>query len=868
MPNLPVGTVTFLFTDIEGSTKLWEAHPEAMQAALARHDALLREAIEAHSGHVFKTVGDAFCAAFINARQAVCAAARIQEQLTSLQTTELPLNVRIALHTGVAEVRDRDYFGPPLNRVARLLAIGHGGQVLLSGATQGLVRHDLPLHFALRDLRIHHLRDLGSPEHVFQLLHPDLREDFPRLRSLDGLPNNLPHQLTSFVERKTEMAEARSLLDCSRLLTLTGAGGTGKTRLSVQLAAEVLDDYPDGVWIVELAPLVDAELVTQTVAETLGVRKGAGREIAEALREKRLLILLDNCEHLLTSVANLVEILMRACPHVRVLATSREALGVAGEQAYRVPCLSLPGAEDQPYEILIEFEAIRLFLERGLLADPHFQMTASTAPSIVRICRRLDGIPLAIELAAARLGALPVEKLAERLEHSFRILTGGSRRALPQHRTLQALIGWSYDLLTDAEKVLLRRLAVFSGGWTVETAEVVGRGGIIEEEEVLNLLLRLVEKNLVFSSPVTPRYHLLETVREFAWAQAILSIEGEELRNRHRDHFLQLAEQAEPYLIGLDQTVWHDRLEREKDNLRSALEWSSQQAEGSDAELRLSGALWRFWGTRGYLTEGRDHLARALSRTANPATRAKALNAAGMLARLQGDYHEADLVLKESLAIWSTLGRQRERAAALNNLGLMAQEQNEFQAARALHEESLEIRRALKDHWGTGASLNNLACVAQDEGNLEDAKTLYSEALDAIRLGGSREIEGMILTNLAEVAILLGRYAEARLLVAEGTKIQRELWDLMGLIHCLQTRATLALREDDVTLATQLYGAVEKIRETTGATLAPHERELQLANIAAARQALGSAAFSVAWAAGHSQPLERTIELALEKADA
>lgn len=876
MSELPTGTITFLFTDIEGSTRLWEEHPDAMRLALARHDALLRAAIETEGGCVFKTVGDAFCAAFSTARQALSASARIQQSLRTMESSAtarasaLSLRVRVGLHTGAADMRDGDYFGPPLNRLARLLAIGHGGQVLLSEATHALARHELPPRFSVRDLGVHHLRDLGSPEHTFQLCHPDLADEFPQLRSLDALPNNLPHQLTSFVGRVAEMEEARALLCSYRLLTLTGAGGTGKTRLGLQLAAEVLDHYPDGVWLVELAPLMDPNLVPQTIAETLEIRDEASAGVVPglvaALREKRLLLLLDNCEHLLEAVAGLVASLTKACPGVRILATSREALRVDGEQTYRVPCLALPGLNDFSLLALGRCEAIHLFLERGRLANPHFQMTAATAPAIVRICHRLDGIPLALELAAARVGALPVEQLAERLDESFRILTGGSRTALPQHRTLRALIDWSYELLSDAERVLLRRLAVFAGGWTVKAAEKICAGGPVEEWEVLDLLLRLIEKSLVSSGDAGARFHLLETVREYSWQRVMDASEGEDLRNRHQHWFLQLAEDAEPHLTGSDQPVWLEQLEHEQDNLRAALEWSGQQVGSLDAELRLAGALWRFWGLRGYVTEGRTRLSHAIERASERselADRARALNGVGMLARLQCDYAAAESPLRESLAIWRQLGRPQEIAQGLNNLGLLAQEQNDHQAARKLHQDSLEIRRGLKDPWGIGVSLNNLGCVAEAEGDLESAWALYCEALDANRIGGSREIEGMILTNLAENAVKLGRYAEAHSLAAAGTRILYELGDRIGLIHCLQTLAYLAIVEELPARAALLYGACERIRETEGVSIAPYEREACLAQLTEARAKLGESGFSTAWNQGAAFSMDETLAFAL-----
>ncbi|HZO88686.1 MAG TPA: adenylate/guanylate cyclase domain-containing protein, partial [Chthonomonadaceae bacterium] len=461
------GTLTFLFTDIEGSTRLWEQHPEAMRSALARHDVLLQEAIEQHSGHVFKTIGDAFCAAFDAAPSALAAALSAQRALASEDwQAPIRLRVRMALHTGAAEARGGDYFGPPLNRVARMLAAGHGGQVLLSQAACDLLGDALPEGVSLRDLGRHRLRDLQQSEHLYQLLHPNLPADFPPLRSLEAFAHNLPVQLTSFIGREKEMEEIKRLLSTAHLLTLTGSGGCGKTRLALQVAADRVEEYADGVWLVELAAIADLGLVPQTVAVALGVSEEPNRPLGETLanylRPKSLLLVLDNCEHLLTACAQLADTLLRTCPKVRILASSREGLGLLGEALYHVPSLSLPDEKRLPtLEQLSQYEAVRLFVERAVLSRPDFAVTAQNAASVVQICSRLDGIPLAIELAAARARALAVEQLAQRLDDRFRLLTGGSRTALPRQQTLRALIDWSYDLLSEAERTLLRRLSVF-----------------------------------------------------------------------------------------------------------------------------------------------------------------------------------------------------------------------------------------------------------------------------------------------------------------------------------------------------------------------------------------------------------------------
>lgn len=472
------GTWTFVFTDIEGSTRLWDEQPEAMRKALAIHDQLLREKLSVH-GEVFKTMGDSFCVAFRSPSEAVSTATELQKTLQSQQFGDIgKLRVRMAVHTGEAESRDNDFFGPSLNRVARLLSSGHGGQILLTQASFELVRDALPKGIESRFLGEHRLRDLERPESIYQLMGADLPSEFPPLKSLSELPNNLPLQVTSFVGREKELAEVEALIRKNRLVTFTGSGGTGKTRLSMQAGAELLPDFEDGVWLVELAPLTEPDLVPQTVAASLKVREEPGRPLLETLvshlKEKNLLLILDNCEHLLDASARLADAIGKQCPRVHLVATSREPLAIHGEQVYRVPSLSTPDPKKkESAESLGQYEAVRLFIDRAVLAQPSFAVTAENGQAVAQICHRLDGIPLALELAAARVRAMPVETIASRLDDRFRLLTGGSRTALPRQQTLRATIDWSYGLLDEKEKTLLRRLSVFAGGWTLEAAEKV-----------------------------------------------------------------------------------------------------------------------------------------------------------------------------------------------------------------------------------------------------------------------------------------------------------------------------------------------------------------------------------------------------------
>ena len=521
-----------------------------------------------------------------------------------------PLRVRMALHTGAAEERDDDYFGPTLNRVARLLAIAHGGQTLLSAAVQEEACPSLPPEVTLQDLKSHRLKDLSQPEHVWQARRGDLPGDFPPLRSLRA--NNLPIQLTSFVGREADLADVKDLLAHQRLLTLVGPGGTGKTRLALQAAAELAPD--DGVWIADLAPLTDPALVPQTVANVLNVREESGRpllqSLAESLREKQMLLLLDNCEHLVGAVAALAHSLLQSCPRIRFLATSRERLGISGEHIYAVPTLALPDLS-QPQTALSmgKFDASRLFLDRAA-QGPGFALTDATAPALARLCHRLDGIPLAIELAAARTRSLTVEQIHDRLDQRFRLLTGGSRTALPRQQTLLGLMDWSYELLNASERQTLARLSGFAGGWTLAAAEAVCAGGGIEDWEVLDLLTDLVDKSLVVFD--TERYRLLETVRLYAGESLDEMREVEATRERHAEYFLTLAEETEPKLYGADAGVFLSQLEREYDNFRAVFAWVYARGDGGQA-LHLVNDLARFWQVRGHLSEGRGFLEAALS---------------------------------------------------------------------------------------------------------------------------------------------------------------------------------------------------------------------------------------------------------------
>jgi len=783
---------------------MWESHAQLMQGALGRHDSIVRRVIEAHNGYIFKTIGDSFCAAFNAPQDAAQAAMHAQRELQAEHwDKETPIKVRMAIHTGAVESRENDYFGPAVNRVARMLSAAHGGQTLVSLGTFELIRDFLPTDVTQRDLGEHRLRDLGRPETIYQLDHPDLPFQFPPLNSLDhpDLKHNLPQQVTSFVGRLQELREIKGLFGRARLLTLTGAGGGGKTRLAIQAAADMLDVCPDGVWLVELASLADPAFVPHTISATLGLKeepgKAMGQTLTDHLKNKVLLLVLDNCEHLLNACAAFCDDLLRHCPRVRILVTSRESLGITAETTFRVPSLTLPDPrKPQTPEGLSQFEAVRLFIDRALQTQVSFAVTNENAPALASICHQLDGIPLAIELAAARVRSLSVEEINDRLDQRFRLLTGGSRTALPRQQTLRSLIDWSYDLLTDTEKALLRRLAVFAGGWTLESAEAVCSGDPIEEWEVLELLDSLTDKNLTVADQhhASTRYRLLETVRQYARDRLEESGEDSQWRRSHLHHFLQLAEEAEPHLRGAEQQRWLDRLEVEHDNVRAALSWSFSAADSAQEGLRLAAAIWRFWCVRGYLTEGRDRLAHALASAslAETPVRAKSLSGAGVLAWQQGSLAEALRLQQESLAISRACEDRVGMAASLNNLGLVEHSRGNYEVARQLHEESLEIKLGLGDRGGIAMSYNNLANVAHALGNLDQAGKLLQESRAIFGELGDKRGVAHTLNNLGDIASEQGEHAIARTLLLESIGLFRDLGDRRGLALTLNTLGATA----------------------------------------------------------------------------
>ncbi len=898
MSSLPTGTITFLFTDIEGSTKRWEQYPRQMQAALARHDILLRHAIETHGGYVFKTIGDAFCAAFSSPSDALASALSAQSATQDEDWGEIgPLRVRMALHIGVADERDGDYFGPPVNRVARLLSAGHGGQTLLSEPACNLLADLLPAGVTLRDMGLHRLKDLSRIEHIFQLVAPGLLTDFPSLRTLDSRPNNLPLQPNLFIGRKKQVADVCAILRRPdvHLLTLTGTGGTGKTRLSLQAAAEMLDDFRDGVFFVPLSPVTDSDLVASTIARTLGVRESGGQPLVESLNQylldKQILLVLDNFEHVAEKATLLADIISTA-PEVKLLVTSRVRLRLSSEHDFPVPPLDLPETKLQPLaDQLIGYDSVRLFVERATAAKSDFTLTDENAPAVAAICKSLDGLPLAIELAATRIKILPPQALLSRLETKLKLLTGGAKDLPARQQTLRGAIDWSYDLLEEPEKLLFRRLAIFAGGCTFEAAEAVCdvgsrvRGEGVERTpspltllpigiDILDGMASLVDKSLLWQveeGEGEPRFTMLETIREYAIDKLEESGEGAELRAQHASYFLTLAESAEPELRGPQQAARLNTLEIEHDNLRAALAHSLKHRDAeTETATRLGSALWWFWFAHGHLSEGRRWLEAVTSDANVPFTpaRAKALNGAGVLVYNQGDYLRAVELLDESLAISRELGDVRGISSTLNNLGTVAVYRGEYVQAQAFYEESLGLLRELGDKRNMANVLANLGTVASSNGDYMQMERYYEESLALQRELGDKWGMAAVLANLGEQALARSESKRATAFFRESLDLFSRLGDKAAIAECLEGLAgAVGLEEQEPIRAAELFGAAEALREVMGAPIPPSSRSRYDHNLAIARAQLDAEAWEAAWERGRSMTMEETISLALETAN-
>jgi predicted ATPase/class 3 adenylate cyclase len=873
MTSNPSGTVTFLFTDIEGSTKLARAYQEKWETLRARHHDILRRAIESNHGYVFQIIGDAFCAAFHTAGDALRAAAKSQTELHAANWGDAPVRVRMGIHTGKAEIQENgEYHGYlAMSRIQRLMSAGHGGQVLISATTQELLLEDLPDDVFLRDLGERRLKDLIRPEHIYQLAGVNLPVDFPPLKTLEAYRHNLPTQMTSFIGREREMEEVKEAVLAHRLTTLTGSGGTGKTRLSLQVAADLLDQFPDGVWFVELAALTDPDLIPQTILSGVGIPEQPGMTILQLLmdylHEKKLLLVLDNCEHLIEASAKLVHTLLSGSPALNIVATSREALGITGEMVWHVASLSLPDINRLPaVEQLSQYEAVQLFIERTTLVQPHFQVTNDNAPALAQICCLLDGIPLALELAAARMRTMDVEQISKRLDDRFRLLTGGSRAALERHQTLRAALDWSYNLLSADEKLLLSRLSVFAGRWTPEAAEQVcvkGAGDL----DVLDLLARLVDKSLVILEG--SHYRMLETTRQYAREKLLDSEEGETLRDQHFAYFLVLAEKGDKEVHGgPDQIEWLHRFNGMRDNFRAALEWVVESGQTKRA-LQLVRKLDWSWFVRGDHNEGRYWLGRVLAipdAPGYPESYAEALTQLAHHTWLMTGAKEARPSVEQALVIARAHDDKWNTARAMVILGLVLTHEYDFAAARSAIEESLALFREVHDQWGYAAAMLSLALGYYTQDDRAAALALHERSLVLFRELGDRYFESVALRFIGNLLVKQDNLARGMAAMQEALILVQQLESKFEIYALIWSFAEAAQKSGDPARAVTLYLAAKGIAESVGAWRREDDADLDN-NLAACRAALGKSRFATAVEQGRSMTMEQAIACALEKID-
>jgi predicted ATPase/class 3 adenylate cyclase len=779
MSQLPTGTVTFLFTDLETSTSLWEHEPQAMKRALARHDELLAAAVAAHGGHVVKNTGDGMLAAFTSAEDGVHAAVEAQRGLASEDWRMIgQLRVRMALHTGVAEQRDGDYFGPAVNRAARLQSMAHAGQVLCSQATADLVRDAGSTEIGFIELGGYQLRDLQRPEIVFQVTHPELPANFPRLLAAASVTGNLPRQHTSFVGHEADLVAIAGELEHSPMITLTGVGGVGKTRLALEVAARVASDYRDGAWLCKLEGVRQRAAVPEALLEVFGVEPGRGNDATAALtrflRSKRLLLVLDNCEHLLRPAARLAGEIVDACDEVRILATSREGLGIAGERIFAVASLDVPSTS-RDATAMYECDAVRLFVERAQAVRADFRLESSNVGPVAQICARLDGVPLAIELAAARVALLAPAELAQRLDARFRVLTGSERSAVERHQTLRAAIDWSYDLLEEAERRVLERLSVFAGGFTLDAAEAVGATEGIAPSDVLELLGGLVSKSLVVADTQgrLGRYRLLETIRQYAEERLDERGGASPARDAHARYFAAFTEAAAVGLRSAEEPEWLERTAPESDNIRAALTWATETRDADTVARFFAPSL-----TLAFSEIGRVVAAGAPAAAEVPGLAADprfpiVLAGAAMQASRDGDQEEMHRYVAEALAAQQRLGEWLPEVHFANSwAALMDGRLGDYQQ---IQEEALRIIRDLQLQEPLAWSLSSSAMAKALKG--ENMDVAVAEVDEALELAEHITIPSFRMSLIASAAFVLAdvQPVRTRMLVDDAIR----LWTLL-----------------------------------------------------------------------------------------
>ncbi len=787
--NIPSGKVTFLFTDVEGSTKLSQDFPDKLPSALIRHHAILQTAVESNKGFIFKDAGDAYHCAFANPEDAVNAAVEIQTAHASEKWDETVIKTRIGIHAGNAEWNGKDYMGYiTLARTSRVMSAAYGGQILVSDDAYKFCKDNCEKvrekDISFRDLGERRLKDVIEPIRLYQVLSKGLREEFPPLKTLDARPNNLPIQLTSFIGREKEIKDVKDNLKQNRLLTLTGTGGAGKSRLALQTAADVIDEYENGVWFAELAAVSDPEFLTAAINNSLGIKeepkKTPEETLVDHLKDKEILIILDNCEHLINACADLTERLLSSCPKLKIIATSREALNCSGEQIFKIPALTHPdpNSGDTP-EQLTQYESVRLFIERALFVNPKFRVTNENAPALAEVCSRLDGIPLAIELAAARIKVLPIEKIYERLDDRFNLLTGGKRTALPRQQTLRALIDWSYDLLSEEERTLWSRLSVFSGGWTLEAAEEICSDEPIDKNSIIYLLSDLTEKSVIIFDQEKTRYRILETIKQYGFEK--LS-DKNLMFLHHLKYFIELSEKAEPELLKENMKFWLDIIDADHNNFISAIEWSVNN-DNTEKGAIIAAALGGFWNIRGHYSAGIRLIKNILqsSEALDKSLKSKVLSWIGVLKWRQGDYEQAEKYHKENLASGKEIGDKRGIATSLNSLAVVSFYRGDHEQAEKYLKESLTIEKEIGDKRGIAVSINSLGNVSFDRGDFEQAEKYFKESRAILEEFGDKRGMAASINNLGNVSFNRGDYEQAEKYYRECLAIRKEIGDQRGI---------------------------------------------------------------------------------------
>ncbi len=873
------------------------AIPPAVGAELSRHGGTLLGWAEA----------DGLCAVFARPADAIAAVTAWGPGDHSLS-----VRVRVGIHSGTAQPEDPWAPGSALHLSAGLAALAHGGQTLLSADAAALVEQSLPPGLELEPLGTHRLRDLHTTVRVVQLRLAQGMPVFPGPLSLDSLPHNIPVQVTSFMGRQQAFASLTQHVCHSRLVTITGPGGNGKTRMSLQVAAYLLDQFPDGAWLVDLTNLTDGAQVLQAVAAVLKVREEPGRPLADtlcaALQNRRMLLLLDNCEHLIVHCARLASTLLIECPQVHILATSREPLGIAGETAWATPPLAVPDSDEElSVEAVSRCEAVRFFIDRARAVNPSFAVTMQNVAALSTVCRRLDGVPLALELAAARIRVLSVEQIAERLDDRLRLLTSGLRSTLPRHQTMRAAIDWSHDLLTLQERLLWRRLSVFAGSFSLEAAEAVCAHSGVEPFEVLDLLAQLVDKSLVLSEEHLgeKRFRLLDTMRQYALERLREAGEEEAVSRAHLTWYVSFALQAEAELGRQDRALWLDRLALENGNLREAVKWAMEQGALDEAK-RICGAIWRYWYLRGQITENLERmkwLAAAPQGTGSDRqAHGQLLNGMGALCFYLGELREAEIAYRQSLTIFREQGNRDESARVLNNLGVglrvevrldealacleealilnresgqsvreswtlnnlgtVYYERGDLPAARRFHEQSLEIQRRLGDQAGIAMSSYYLGLISIRQRGYQAAQSQFEAAAAIARELGDRRLLALALDGLGGVAFHMGDYAACRALQRESIRIQQVLGDLVNIAGSLENFAWLLAAEGELVQAMRLAGGAAALRRRINAPLSPLRTADMEERLGPARRAMGEQEAATAMEAGSRLTLEQLLDLA------